>query len=142
MENVSLRDFIENREAEIKELRSNLLKELKDLKLAKAAIDNIDIEPSDKSSNLTIKNMVLAVLEQQGSPLTAEQIIEGISCRFNQLIERTSLSPQLSRLKNKDFKIEYLDNDKTWALISDLSREIPSASHPHTFPNKEHGGET
>ncbi len=49
----------------------------------------------------TIKEMVVRLLEEaHPSGLTALEILAGIQKRWMPTLERTSLSPQLSRLKN------------------------------------------
>jgi len=51
-------------------------------------------------SNMTIKQMVLEILPKHPNGLTALEILDHIERDFGQSIMRTSLSPQLSRLKS------------------------------------------
>jgi len=51
-------------------------------------------------SNMTIKDMVLEILPKHPDGLTALEILAHIEQDFGQSIMRTSLSPQLSRLKS------------------------------------------
>jgi hypothetical protein len=54
---------------------------------------------------------VLAVLEHKPNGMTALEILDEINAKyFNGTIVRTSLSPQLSRLKNRYEKIELRGN--------------------------------
>jgi len=64
---------------------------------------------------LTIKQAVLAVLADHPNGLTALDILAEINRRFELGIVRTSLSPQLTRLKNDDQKIDI--NGSAWRLI-------------------------
>jgi len=50
-------------------------------------------------SYLTIKEMVLVILKDHPNGLIALDILSEINTHFNQTFVRTSLSPQLSRLK-------------------------------------------
>lgn len=51
----------------------------------------------------TLKQMAYTILREAKSSLTASQIIERIASEFGQHIERTSMSPQLSRLSQDKF---------------------------------------
>ena len=118
MENLSLREFIEKREAEIKEIRANLLKELKELKSARAAIEEAIPNATDKvkpKGGPTIKEMILSVLENRSDGATPLQIIEYIAEQYDIEIVRSSLSPQLSRLK-ADGKLDLDENNGIWVL--------------------------
>jgi hypothetical protein len=98
----TLRDFIANREAEIREQLKALKAEQKELQLAKAALDGPEPATSTpKSGGMTIKDMALFVLRTEAAKdgMTSHQILAGIKQEFHREIDRTSLSPQLSRLK-------------------------------------------
>jgi len=103
MESTSFRDFLEIREKEIRDLRSQLLVELREIKTAKMAIQNNDsTEDSEPvKPKKTIKDMVQDVLKEHGDGGSADQIIEWIAKSFKTDIARSSLSPQLSRLKSE-----------------------------------------
>ncbi|HUZ32162.1 MAG TPA: hypothetical protein VMV19_08700 [Xanthobacteraceae bacterium] len=64
---------------------------------------------------MTIKEAVLLILSEHSEGLTALEILAEINARFALGIVRTSLSPQLSRLKNDDKKIEIYGS--TWRLF-------------------------
>ena len=100
MASTSFRDFLEIREKEIKELRSQLLVELREIKTAKMAIQSDD-STEDSEPKKTIKDMVQEVLIEHGDGGSADQIIEWIAESFKIEIARSSLSPQLSRLKSE-----------------------------------------
>ena len=129
MENLSLREFIEKREAEIKEIRSNLLKELKELKSAKAAIEGVCPSATNETKQKsvpTIKEMVLSILENKPRGASPQQIIELISKRYRVEIVRSSLSPQLSRLK-ADGKLNLDERNGVWMLPNTVAAQSKSA---------------
>jgi len=121
MASMSLMEFIEQREAEIKELRKALYEELKQLKAAKAAISGISVraESGDESSSAqaepTIKEMTLEVISDAERALTAEEILQAIKSKFLKEIQRTSLSPQLTRLK-REGRIVYDIETSQWGF--------------------------
>lgn len=118
---ISLREFIEKRETEIKELRAALLAELRELRAAKAAIEGAhasssSAQSSGRGSRMTIKEMVLYVLEKREKCGTSEEIIAWIRDDFGQEVVRSSLSPQLSRLKDHDEKLTLDEDSGQWCL--------------------------
>ena len=132
MSSISLREFIERREAEIRELRASLLLELKELKAAKLAIESSvqsTASTSDKrfqttttsstSRNPTIKEMVVAVLEARNGRGNADDIKSWIFEDFQRDIARSSLSPQLSRLR-EDQKLAYEPDGGVWSLPPEI----------------------
>lgn len=60
-------------------------------------------QPPRRRAGGSLKQMAYTVLHEAGQPLTANQILEKIAAEFGQRIERTSLSPQLSRLGSDHF---------------------------------------
>jgi len=69
-----------------------------------------------QSAEPTIKEAVLEALAQRPEGMTALEILDEINKRyFDGKIVRTSLSPQLSRLKNDDKKVTLRGN--RWHLI-------------------------
>lgn len=113
--NTTLRDFIDSRETAIKEQIKALRAELAEIKLARQALNGgaQDLQTSPNNSSPTIKEMVRTILDAAPSGLTAHQILEKINSDYGKDIERTSLSPQLSRLKS-DNEV-FLDGDM-WML--------------------------
>lgn len=77
------------------------------------AVEKTKVAELTHNGRLTIQEMVLQILSMVPDGATANQIIEHIKARFNITVERTSLSPQLSRLK-AEAKIALLG--KTWVL--------------------------
>jgi hypothetical protein len=74
------------------------------------------IEQTEVKGNLTIMQAVLEVLKDHPNGMTAMEILAAINTRyFAGSIARTSLSPQLSRLKDRDVKIELKGNK--WFLL-------------------------
>lgn len=95
----TLRDFIAQRETEIRDLQKALKAELRELQLAKAALEQGEV-PTPSGGSLTIKDMAREVLSGLPNGLNSSGILEGIKKSFGRDIERTSLSPQLSRMKD------------------------------------------
>ena len=98
----TLRDFIASRKSAIKSEIRDLRKELNDLKLAEAALSGqkLDAGQDESPPSLTIKDMIRAVLRNANGPLMSPNILQEIQSDFGRAIERTSLSPQLSRMKD------------------------------------------
>jgi hypothetical protein len=109
----TLRDFIAKREMEIKELQKALKTELRDLQIAKSALGAQSVAHSSPPTAplLTIKEMAKEVLASQPNGLSSVGILDGIRKQFGQEIERSSLSPQLSRLKAEG---ELALEDEVW----------------------------
>ena len=99
----TLRDFIAQRETEIRDQQKALKAELRELQLAKAALEGQPTTPPSGPSGITatIKDMAREVLSGQPGGLNSSGILDAIKKRFGRDIERTSLSPQLSRLKDE-----------------------------------------
>lgn len=100
--NQDLWAFLERREEEIVEQRKKLKDELEALRLARASIEQGQKETSKKSATErppTIKDMIRSVLMKNVEGGTSDEIIRWINLVHGVEIARTSLSPQLSRLK-------------------------------------------
>lgn len=99
----TLRDFIAKRETEIRDQQKALKAELRELQAAKAAIDatpQTGATGQAVTGAVTIKDMARDVLHQHPDGLNSAGILAGIKTMFDRDVERTSLSPQLSRLKD------------------------------------------
>tara|TARA_R110002094_G_scaffold210256_1_gene180633 strand:- start:69 stop:554 length:486 start_codon:yes stop_codon:yes gene_type:complete len=109
----TLRDFMTNRESDIKAQIKALRGELADLKLAKSALDSSESATSTNKSatanTKTIKEMVRDVLKSAHTGLTSTEILTEINTPPDQHVERTSLSPQLSRMKEQG-EVKLIDN--------------------------------
>jgi len=126
------RDLLLNRRSEISEkigplvrdvarLKESLATKQSELAAWNAELEQIHsalraIEETETKSQLTIKQAVLEVLKDHPDGMTAWDILREINTRyFGGRILRTSLSPQLSRLKDRDEKIELKGNK--WFLL-------------------------
>lgn len=141
-----LRDFIATRRTEIMASIAALEAELRQLAVAEAAIQGYendspsqlesalqqpveadDLLPSEtKSTPLTsptIKDMIKLVLTEHPEGGESGDITAWIRDRFAVDVPRTSMSPQLSRLKAAG---ELRLNDRTWTIARD-AQHIPSS---------------
>lgn len=107
----TLRDFLAQRDTEIKEQIKLLRAEQKELQVARAALDGQDPPQSDGGPTSTIKDMARWVLLDAVGGLTSGEILAAIKLEFGRDIDRTSLSPQLSRLKEAG---ELVLNGERW----------------------------
>lgn len=136
-----LRDFIAKRRSEIHTEMAKLRAELEELQAAEravsssaATVDNMPVTPppsfgTTSSDGMTIKQYVMDILVQHASGLTAREIITAICDAHGVAIERTSLSPQLSRLKSEG-KITLIG--RKWHV----RRGRPAASYKYESPDK------
>ena len=72
-----------------------------------------------RAPEVTIKEAVIAILADAGHGMTALEILPAVNARLGIDYPRTSLSPQLSRLKN-DGKIER--NGHEWSLAPETNK--------------------
>lgn len=98
----ALRQFLSRREAEILEQMKLLERELAEIRAAWSAVQGSDeTRPSSKAgATITIKEMIRRILRGRPDGMSANEILQEIERRFGVRIERTSLSPQLSRLRD------------------------------------------
>ncbi|HEX8532884.1 MAG TPA: hypothetical protein VF662_01835 [Allosphingosinicella sp.] len=97
----ALRQFLSRREAEIVEQIKLLEAELAEIRTAWSALQRDEsAESSERVS--TIKDMVRGILRSRPDGLSAGEILAEIKERFAVHVERTSLSPQLSRLRSSE----------------------------------------
>ena len=69
-------------------------------------IDEFLSKREKQPPRITIKEAILATLDHKPDGLTALEILDELNAKyFNGGLARTSLSPQLSRLKERDRKI-------------------------------------
>lgn len=109
----------------ITEKLTRVVEEIEQIERAEQAISGV--EPPVKTE-LTIKQAVLKVLEDEKRALNAQQILALINERyFDGKVVRSSLSPQLSRLNHDDKKIKY--DGTLWSLRSP-NEEGPEKSEP------------
>jgi hypothetical protein len=99
-----LKEFLSNRRNEIESQIEDLRIELQEIEASCAAIRNVSKigdQPSPslpKRTRLTLKKMVIGVLEGNSSGADAQLIISLIKEKYGKEIARESLSPQISRL--------------------------------------------
>ncbi len=139
-----LKDFIEKRRKELSSDLAPLMdqraqidakiahihKELAELTTAGKAIGvpeqtaELPLNVSRREApKITIKNAVLQILEHYPKGLLALDILDKINQRFDLEIVRSSLSPQLTRLKNYDEKI--VKHGTIW-LLAHPKKEGPA----------------
>jgi chromosome segregation ATPase len=115
---------------EIEEIsrRLELLKrELNEITKAEQAIKGED-EDEQQKGKVTIKQAVLAVLQDAKRAMTAQEILAAINERFfDGKVPRSSLSPQLTRLDHDDQKITY--DGTRWSLRG-RNEEGPADAEP------------
>ena len=115
----TLRDFIATRQAEIASQMAALKREERELRIALEALDGGKRRANGKSrpGRLTIKEMIVDVLHQHGEA-TAETIIARVKGKFGVDVPKSSMSPQLSRLKVE--RVVDLDLlNRTWRLANE-----------------------
>lgn len=130
-----LRNYIETRREEILRQIDELKAELQEIKLAETAIklgvvNSAPTKPySDNRS--TIKQMVAEVLQGRPNGADAADIVTLIKQEFGEDVARSSLSPQLSRLKEEG---KVILEGRIWRLSefekgSDVGTSEPSAEN-------------
>lgn len=109
VENAKRREALAESEKQVTDLQ----RQLRGIEVALKAMADEEAKPS---GSVTIMQAVLEVMREKGEPMTARDILNAINRNhFAGSIRRSSLSPQLSRLKDRDRKID-LDGDK-WFLL-------------------------
>jgi chromosome segregation ATPase len=107
--------------SDIARLKEALSKKQSELAAWNAELDQIHsalkaVDETETKSQLTIKQAVIEALKDHPEGMTALEILAEINTRyFGGRIIRSSLSPQLSRLKDDDRKIDLRGNK--WFLL-------------------------
>lgn len=114
----TLRDFIVARKAEIKLQLRALKQEWRELQAAESAISDSDSSHGNRTGDSTIKDMIIAVLAEPGTCAEARQIMDMIREKYGKEVQRTSISPQLSRLR-KEGRL-YMKNN-LWCLADEAT---------------------
>jgi hypothetical protein len=127
-----LRQYLSRREAEIVDQIKLLARELAEIRAAWAALQSGAGDPPPKQSP-TIKDMVRQILRGRPDGLRAKELLKEIQDRFGVSIERTSLSPQLSRLRESG-EIT-LENGRWYSLQIPMGELVPpqGARTPEPF---------
>jgi len=108
---------------ELDRMRKDMIEKLTLIEELKKELEQVHsalkaVEKSEAGSQITIMQAVLNVLSDRPDGMTALEILSEINTRyFGGQMKRTSLSPQLSRLKDRDRKIELRGN--RWFRLSD-----------------------
>lgn len=143
----TLRDFLASREAEIREQIKLLRAELAELKRAKAAVEQPDGASDEAgdgevrdSGRTTIKDMVRSVFArpEAAKGMAAGEVLDAIERAFNVQIERTSLSPQLSRLRESGDVV--LQDGRWFPSEPRLSQAVAIAAAPQANRMVHYGG--
>lgn len=97
----TLRAFLDSRERELTDQMREIRRELTEVRIARAALDPMPDEDAEDGDdkNITIKDMIRAVLRGRQFGASSAEILAAIEHDFGKALERTSLSPQLSRLR-------------------------------------------
>lgn len=140
----TLRDFLASREADIREQMKLLKAELAELKRAKAAVeqpDGADDREVRDSGRTTIKDMVRSVFAgpEAGKGMAAGEVLDAIERSFSVKVERTSLSPQLSRLRESGDVV--LQDGRWFPSEPRLSQAVAAATLPSSKMVHHGGGE-
>ncbi|OWU85039.1 hypothetical protein ATO6_08235 [Oceanicola sp. 22II-s10i] len=117
-EELDIWTYFEKREEEIVQQRARLQEELSALRLARTALETGQrqkLQAPESEGRLTIKDMIRSVLLKQNRGGTSDQIINWINDAHGTEVARTSLSPQLSRLK-ADGEVALNEETGLWSL--------------------------
>jgi|GEM_PF-6065672 len=131
MNDLDLWQFLEKREEEIIQKRQKLADELQALRDTRASLERSEKlqKHSEGHEKMTIKEMVRSVLNHNAEGGTSDQIINWIHKMHGAEVARTSLSPQLSRLKAEG-EIALNEDTGIWQLSGpNLLYEDRSRSH-------------
>ena len=98
----TLRDFIAEREADVKAQIKALNDELRELRAAKSAIDGTSQATPDGASGnrMTHRDMITSVLDERPDGGTSDKVIEWVNSKFGVEISQASMSSQLSIAKS------------------------------------------
>lgn len=144
----NLREFIKQRQREIRDAIELLRNEEQELRAALAAIDDKSATQTKTSTNarMTIKEMIINVLTDNVAGGQSDDLIKWINIKYGTMIPRTSMSPQLSRLK-ADGTVILDQSTKIWRLAKLADRvsnenEAPKEGASDTREEATSHGET
>ena len=115
----TLREFLSSRRSGIKAEIAALRRELQEIDAAERAISGAGPNGTTPASTpsgsggTSIKDKILAVLQERPEGAEAATIIDLIQQKFGETIVKSSLSPQLSRLKSEG---RVISDHKIWRL--------------------------
>ena len=111
--------------------------ELKQLKAAESAVAGASPENTSGSvqpsapTKRTIKDMILGALDDFPHGARAEQIVLKIQEKFGEEIARSSMSPQLTRLKNDNLVVR---ENNLWTNYEFATKRVVGVSNPAPAP--------
>jgi hypothetical protein len=107
----------------VREITNELTAAAKELDEVGRAIKALDDEQA-KGNRIKIMDAVLETLARNPLGMTAKEILEELNSKYyGGKLMRHSLSPQLSRLKDRDKKIEY--RNERWIRLPDQPSLFP-----------------
>lgn len=142
MDNVSLRDFIERRETEVRQRIAELRMELQELRIAREALEASPVRvasisnrgrgshATESKSESTIKSMILIVLSEHQEGGDANRVVEWIKSRFQRDVLRSSVSPQLTRLRDEG-RIRHDPTANLWLPVEKLEKSVEQTPQMH-----------
>lgn len=133
--NETLRDFIVSRKTEIKRQLRALKQEWRELQAAESAISTHESTDENQRKGITIKEMILGVLAEPNTCANAQEIISMIKRKYDVEIQRTSISPQLSRLRQEGRL--YMKGNNFWCLAEQSEAQNKEASGADTLDASE-----
>lgn len=121
---LNLWQYLEQREEEIVRKRQELKEELEALRGARATLEMTQRgkRNADAEEKLTIKEMIRSVLWRNPEGGTSDQVAFWINQFHGVEVARTSLSPQLSRLK-ADGEVDLNEERGFWRLTEAGKRQ-------------------
>lgn len=128
----NLREFLARREGEVRDLIKLLKAEQLELKKVRMSLDGTDVAAREAPDGepaglLTIKDMIRAVIRPVVTGMVSSDIIATIENMFGPALERTSLSPQLSRLRRDG---EVILEDGKWFPAPGLKHVVVEWGKP------------
>jgi len=133
MDDISVRDFLTSREAVLKEKKAAISAELAEIRILKSTLGDSGKPAASrsKSSEPTIKEMILDVLSDREDGATSDEIIALVMKKYDKVVPRSSMSPQLSRLKGDD---QVARENERWMLPKFAPGNSDGVSSPDTDP--------
>lgn len=115
-------EYIDAREAEVKEQMAALKAELDELRVARDAIKarsaaaafSPSSRQTERKDRLTHRQMVLAVLEEHPEGGERNTVKQWVKDRFEIDMPETSVSSHLSRLRSQDQQVAFNSTTKFW----------------------------
>jgi hypothetical protein len=130
----TLREFIDAREAQVRDQLRLLNAELAELKAARLALhDGASVAaPASRQGKMTHRDMILSVLDEVPDGGTSDKVVEMVKAKFGVDVPLSSMSSQLSRAKSDgDATLDTMT--KTWRSAKHSVKENgPPEGGPET----------